>query len=143
MKQELVRDWMSKKLITISPDTTLPEAHRLMSDHDIRRLPVINNNQLIGMLTLGDVRGAEPSEATSLSIWEVNYLLAKMKINQTMTPSPITIAEDATIAAAAKVMLDHKISGLPVVNDVDDVIGVITESDIFRMIVNDWHQNHS
>ncbi|MDM8526965.1 CBS domain-containing protein [Anaerolineales bacterium HSG24] len=140
MKQKLVRDWMSKKVIIISPKTALPEAHRLMSDHNIRRLPVLKNNQLVGMLTLGDVRGAEPSEATSLSIWEVNYLLAKMKINQTMSPNPITISEDATIANAAKVMLDHKISGLPVVNETGDIVGIITESDIFRMIVNDWHQ---
>lgn len=139
MKQEQVANWMTTKVITISPHTTLSEAHRLMTDNQVRRLPVVENDCLIGILTLGDVRGTEPSEATSLSIWEVNYLLAKMEIKQTMTRNPVTIHPQMTISEAAKIMLAHKISGLPVVNDRQEIVGIITESDIFRLLVRAWY----
>lgn len=139
MKQELVKDWMTRDVITVTPDMNLPEAHRLMADHQIRRLPVVKNGKLMGMVTRGDVRGAEPSDASSLSIWEMNYLLAKLRIEKVMTRDPITISEDATIGEAAKAMLEKKISGLPVVDDQNQVAGIITESDIFRLVVQNWH----
>jgi CBS domain-containing protein len=142
MKQELVKDWMTRDVMTITPHTSLPEAHRLMTDKQIRRLPVVENGQLVGLLTLGDVRGAEPSEATSLSIWEVNTLLADMEINKIMTRQPITIAPEATINEVARVMLEHKISGLPVVNSQGKIMGIITESDIFRMVVREWNKDN-
>jgi acetoin utilization protein AcuB len=76
MKTELVRDWMSTDTITIKPDTSLPDAHRLMTNEEIRRLPVVDDDgRLVGMVTIGDIRGAEPSPATTLSIWEMNYML--------------------------------------------------------------------
>ncbi|GIK39905.1 MAG: hypothetical protein BroJett011_37380 [Chloroflexota bacterium] len=140
MKKELVKDWMTREVITINPDMTLPEAHRLMTDHKIRRLPVIDSGRLVGIVTLGDVREAEPSSATSLSIWEVNYLLAKLKIGEIMTPKPITISAEETIGQAARLMLEKKVSGLPVVDEKQHVIGIITESDIFRMVVQEWHK---
>ncbi|MCL4297305.1 MAG: CBS domain-containing protein [Anaerolineae bacterium] len=140
MKKELVKDWMSREVITINPDMTLPEAHRLMTDHKIRRLPVLDKGRLVGIVTLGDVREAEPSSATSLSIWEVNYLLAKLKIGEIMTPKPITISAEETIGQAARLMLEKKVSGLPVVDEKQHVIGIITESDIFRMVVQEWHK---
>lgn len=140
MKLEMVREWMTPDPITIAPDTTLPEAHRLMMAHSIRRLPVIENGRLVGIVTLGDVRGAEPSGATSLSIWEVNYLLSKLRIDEIMTPRPFTISADATLGEAAQMMLKYKVSGLPVVDENQKVVGIITESDIFRMVVRDWLQ---
>jgi len=140
-KQERVQDWMTKDVITVSPNISLPEAHRLMTDNQIRRLPVVQNSKVVGMLTLGDVRGAEPSEATTLSVWELNYLLAKMKIKETMTHNPTTITPNYTISEAAKVMLTHKISGIPVVDDQHNLVGIITESDIFRMVVRRWHDD--
>lgn len=138
MKQENVREWMSSDPITITPKTTLPEAHRLMMEHSIRRLPVIDDGQLVGIVTLGDVRGAEPSGATSLSIWEINYLVSRLRVDEIMTPRPFTISEDATLGEAAQMMLKYKISGLPVVNASGELTGIITESDIFRMVVRDW-----
>jgi CBS domain-containing protein len=138
MKQELVKDWMSRDVVSISPETTLPEAHRLMTEKRIRRLPVLQDGRLAGMVTYGDVRGAEPSGATSLSIWEVNYLLTRLKVEEIMTPDPITIYPEATIGEAAQIMLKHKISGLPVVTWEGDLVGIITESDIFRMVVHEW-----
>lgn len=138
MKQELIKDWMTADPITITPDTTLPKAHRLMMQNSIRRLPVVKNRNLVGIVTLGDVRGAEPSGATTLSIWEINYLVSRLKIEEIMTPRPLTISVKATVAEAAESMLEHKVSGLPVVDDLGKLVGIITESDIFRMVVSDW-----
>jgi acetoin utilization protein AcuB len=140
MKCEMVRDWMIPDPITVGPETTLPQAHRLMMEHSIRRLPVVKDGRLVGMVTLGDLRGAEPSGATSLSIWEVNYLLSQLHVDEIMTPRPYTVSEDATLGEAAQMMLAHKISGLPVVDEGGDIVGIITESDIFRMVVQDWLQ---
>lgn len=134
MKDQLVQDWMTRDPITITGDTTLPHAHRLMQDHNIRRLPVVDEGVLVGIITLGDVREAEPSDATSLSIFELNYLLAKLPVSDIMTPDPITVTPITTIARAAQLMLEHKVGGLPVV-DRGKLVGIITESDIFRMLV--------
>jgi acetoin utilization protein AcuB len=144
MKKELVRDWMSSDVVTIRPDTTLPEAHKLMIDEEIRRLPVVDNeNRLLGIVTIGDVRSAEPSPATSLSIWEMNYLLAALKIDKIMTRTPKTITPDSTIGEAARMMLENRISGLPVVDAENHVIGILTESDIFSMVVlHEWSRDH-
>jgi acetoin utilization protein AcuB len=141
MKQELVKDWMTRNVVTVSPDTTLPEAHKIMTDQKIRRLPVVEDGRLLGIVTRGDIRGAEPSGATSLSIWEVNYLLAKLKIKEIMTQNPITTSPAETIGEAARLMLEKKISGLPVVDQENKVVGIITESDIFRLVVQEWHKN--
>ncbi len=136
MRKNLVRDWMTPKPIAIDPKTTLPEAHRLMRQSRIRRLPVVDHGKIVGILTLGDVREASPSDATSLSIFELNYLLAKLTVDKIMTPDPIVIPPTATIREAAQIMLEHKIGGLPVVED-EKLIGIITESDIFRVLVQE------
>ena len=86
MKKQLIKDWMTRDVISAAPETALPEAHRLMTENGIRRLVVVENGRLVGIVTRGDVRGAEPSEATTLSIWELNYLLAQLKISKIMTP---------------------------------------------------------
>jgi len=138
MKQELVKDWMSREVVTISPETTLPEAHHMMTEQQIRRLPVMKKNLLVGIVTLGDVREAEPSDATSLNVWEMNYLLLKLKIERVMTRNPITISGRVTIGQAAQVMLEHKVSGLPVIDSDGNLVGIITESDIFRIVVQKW-----
>ena len=140
MKRELVKNWMSAEVVSVTPDTSLAQAHKMLNDYKIRRLPVTKNGRLVGMVTLGDVREAEPSDATTLSVWEANYLLAKLTVKSIMTRDLITILPDATIGEAAKLMLEHKISGLPVVNDDQKIVGIITESDIFRIVVREWEQ---
>ena len=140
MKQELVRDWMTSPVITIDVDATLPEACELIRQYKIRRLPVVKDGALVGIVTRGDLRGAQPSEATTLSIWEMNYLLSKLKLSKIMTPDAITIPVTATLSEAAQVMIDSKVSGLPVLDDAGALVGMITESDIFRMVVKHWRE---
>ncbi len=145
MKKELVRNWMTQDVITVKPNTTLPEAHQIMMDEEIRRLPVVDDNGvLVGIVTLGDVRGAQPSPATSLSIWELNYLLSSLTVEKIMTPQPMTIKPDATIGTAARTMLEHRVSGLPVVQADGKLAGIITESDIFSMVViHEWSEGEA
>ena len=138
MKQELVSDWMTRDVITITPVTSLKEAHDLMKSRGIRRLPVVSQGEVIGIVTLGDLRGAAPSMASSLSIWEINDLLANLKISDIMTRHPATIRQNANIGEAARLMLVKKFSGLPVVDDENRLVGIITESDIFRLVVSEW-----
>lgn len=143
MKKERVSDWMTNEVATVSPKTSLPDAHELMMKEQVRRLPVVDGNgELVGIVTRGDVRGAQPSPATSLTIWELNYLLSKLLVEKIMTSNPITISEEATIAEAAQLMLENRISGLPVINKEGKLVGIITESDIFSMIVvHEWNSD--
>lgn len=136
MKSLTVKDWMTPNPITVTPSTTVPEANTLMKQGRIRRLPVVDNGRLVGIVTLGDIREASPSDATSLSIYELNYLVAQLTIEKIMTRDPITITPDATIHKAARLLLEHKIGSLPVVAD-GRLIGIITESDIFRVLVRE------
>lgn len=141
MKQELVCDWMTRDVITISPGTSLREAHEIMKTRRVRRLPVVDHGRIVGIVTLGDVRGAEPSRASSLSVWEMNNLLAKLKVNEIMSRQPMTIQQNASIGEAARLMLDHKFSGLPVVDEAGHLVGIITESDIFRLVASEWSKD--
>jgi CBS domain-containing protein len=140
MKTELVKDWMTPNPICASPNTSLPEAHQMMKDRNIRRLPVVDEEgKLVGIVTRGDIRGAAPSEATSLSVFELHYLVGRITLDRIMTRNPITVAVNTTLGEAANLMLKHKISGLPVVEH-SRVVGIITESDIFRLVVRDWER---
>ncbi len=141
MKQELIKDWMTRSVITVTSETTLPAAHKLMDEHKVRRLPIVEDGRLLGIITRGDVRGAEPSQATSLSIWELNYLLANLPIAEIMTTNPITVSSEATISVAAQIMLANRVSGLPVLDASEKIVGIITESDIFRLVVTHWREN--
>lgn len=136
IRRYLVRDWMSPDPVTIDPHTALPEAHRLMKECAVRRLPVVENGQLVGIVTLDDVREAAPQHTCALSIYELNYLLARLTVEQIMTRDPLTVAPDFSVEAAARLMLEHQVGGLPVM-DGDRLVGIITESDIFRMLVNE------
>lgn len=135
MFNELVLDWMSKNVVTVQVDQTLPEAHALMKEHKVRRLPVLKGDKLVGIVTLGDLREASPSDATSLSIFELNYLLAQLTIESIMTRDPLTVSPQTSLTEAAKLMLHHKVGGLPVLEN-DALAGIITETDIFRAFVH-------
>lgn len=134
MRNNLVRHWMTRNPVTISPKTTLPEVHKLMSEMQIRRLPVVQRGHLVGIVTLGDLRQAEPSETDLLRKFELKDLLAKQTVEKIMTWEPITVLPQMTLRQAARLMLTYKIAGLPVVEN-DELVGIITESDIFRAMV--------
>jgi len=138
MRLELVMDWMTRDVITIAPDTSLADADKLLVEHTIRRLPVMENGRLIGIVTYGDIRSAKPSQASSLSAADTNQIISRLKTTKFMTPNPIIVSQEATIGEAAHIMLQNMISGLPVINYKSELVGIITESDIFRMVVYDW-----
>lgn len=138
MRLELVKDWMTGELITVGPDTTVLEAGRLMVDRAIRRLPVMEADKLVGIVTYGDVRGARAAAAAGTDIWEMGNSLSHVTIREIMTPNPVTISPDATIGGAAQLMLKYMIGGLPVIDVHERLVGIITESDIFRLVVRDW-----
>jgi acetoin utilization protein AcuB len=130
-----VKEWMTTPVVSISPNVSIVNAHQIMKENGVRRLPVLENELLVGIVTLGDIREASPSDATTLSIWELNYLWAQLTVEKVMTRKVMTISEDSPILDAAQIMLDHKVSGLPVLDAKGKVVGVITESDIFRMLI--------
>lgn len=131
----LVGERMSHPVITVSPDTPMQEALRLMRVENIRRLPVTGKGgRLVGIVSESDLLHASPSDASTLSVWEVNYLLSKLKLDEIMTKEVITVVEDTPIEDAARVMADNKIGGLPVVRD-REVVGIITETDLFKVFL--------
>jgi len=129
-----VRELMTGGPITVSPDTPVVEARQLMVKERIRHLLVVEDARLVGIVTDRDIRLNLPSQATSLSVWEVNYLLAKLTVEKIMSKTVITVGPDRDAADAARLMLEHRIGGLPVL-DGGRVIGILTETDIVRAFV--------
>lgn len=127
---------MTPNPVTIPSTTTVSEASNLMKDSKFRRLPVVDNGKLVGIVTDRDLRAVSPSPATSLSVFEINHLLAKMEIKEAMNAPVVTITAEATIEEAALLMYTHKIGGLVVVNADGAVAGIITETDIFKCLVD-------
>jgi acetoin utilization protein AcuB len=129
----LVKERMTSPAMTVTPDTSFQDALKMMRDHKFRRIPVVDHDgKLIGIVSERDLLHASPSPATSLSVWEVNYLLWKLKVADIMTHHVITIDQDAPIEDAANLMVTRKIGGLPVVDHAGKVVGVVTETDIFK-----------
>ena len=134
MSDKLVRDWMTPKPIIISQNSPLRDAYWLMIDNKVRRLPVMDDGYLVGIVTLEDLRRAEPPTGIGLDLVKITDMLSKMTIRQVMTQNPKTIAPDAPLIEAARMMLEHEVSTLPVMED-SQLLGIITESDIFRAFV--------
>jgi acetoin utilization protein AcuB len=131
-----VRDRMSSPAVTVREDESFQDVLKLMHERRFRRLPVVGRyGELVGIVSERDLLYASPSQATSLSIWEVHYLLAKLRVQEVMTSNVITTTPDTPIEDAAQLMVAHKIGGLPVLDEDDGLVGVITETDIFRTFV--------
>ena len=129
----LVRERMTRNPVLCSPDLPVNDAFDLMKKERIRRLPVVDKNgKLVGIVSDKDLLRVSPSPATTLSAYEIPYLLSKVKVNDVMTKKVITVSEDTPIEDAARIMVDNKIGGLPVVNESNAVVGIITETDIFK-----------
>lgn len=139
----LVGERMSKPVVTIKEDIPIQEALQIMRDKGIRRLPVVNNaGKLVGLVSEKDLLNASPSGATSLSVWELNYLLSKIEVSDIMTKNVVTISEDTPLEEAARIMCDNKIGSLPIVKD-GEVVGIITETDLFKIFLELLGARHS
>jgi acetoin utilization protein AcuB len=132
----LVKDWMSKDPITITDDTSMMKAIHLMKQNRFRRLPVLQEGRLVGIVSDRDLKEASPSKATTLDVHELYYLLAELQVKDIMTRDPVTVSPDDTVEHAAQIMLENTISGLPVVTDQGDVVGILTQSDVFRAFMH-------
>lgn len=131
----LVNRRMSTPVITVPPDMSLPDCLKLMQQERIRRTPVVDEKgRLIGIVSDKDLLNASPSDATSLSVWEITYLVNKIKVSDVMTKEVLTIGENMPIEEAARIMVDNKVGGLPVVSN-GDLVGLITETDLFKMLL--------
>jgi len=136
MKNLLVKDWMTTEVATASPKTPMLEAHRTMREKRVRRMPVVKKGKVIGIITRSDIRQAEPSNATTLNVWEVNYLLSRLLVKDIMTKDVVTIGPEDTIKDAASLMYEKRIGALPVVDADGRLEGIITESDIFKILIS-------
>lgn len=132
-----VQNWMTTDVVSVGPDTSLLKVGKLMKDHHIRRIPVVDENgQVIGIISDRDVRDASPSKATTLDMYEMHYLLAELKAKNIMTAKPITVKPTDTVEQAALIMLDNKVGGLPVVDDSGKLVGIISDHDVFKALVD-------
>ena len=131
----LVMNWMSQPAITIDADDDAQDAVRLTNKHDIHMLPVMQNGQLVGIVTDQDIKRAPASDVYSANKEEDSHLLSDIKVKKIMTPDPFTVPYDYTLEETVEKFLVHNISGLPVVNQHQKVIGVITKSDLFQLIL--------
>ena len=133
-----VRELMTAKPITVHPETPMLEARQRMVEERIRHLVVVENARVVGIVTDRDIRLNLPSPATSLSVWEINYLLAQLTVGGVMSRAVMVVDPDRPVAEAARLMMDHKIGALPVVDE-GRLVGIITESDFVRAMAGSGH----
>lgn len=134
---------MTKNPVTISPDVSVPEAQAIMRREKIHRLPVLDKaGKLVGIVTSADLIHASASSASSLDIYELNYLISKLKVETVMTKKPLTVTEELPIEEAARVMADNDISGMPVMRG-EVMVGIITKSDLFKLFIELFGARHT
>jgi acetoin utilization protein AcuB len=129
-----VGERMSRPVISVPPDAPITDVLAMFKEEHIRRAPVMKDGKLVGIVTETDLVNASPSTATTLSVWEMHYLISKVKVKNVMTKKVITVGRDTPIEEAARIMADKKIGGMPVV-DGDRVVGMITETDLFKVFL--------
>ncbi len=130
-----VRDRMSAPVVTITPDVPFQDALKMMQERNFRRLPIVDETgRLVGIISERDLLYASPSQATSLSVWELNYLLSKITVQGLMTQDVVSTTADTPIEEAARLMVDKRIGGLPVIDGDCRPVGIITETDIFKTL---------
>lgn len=132
----LVKDWMSRKVVTVNVNDSMQHGINLLMEHDISMMPVMEDGQLVGIVTDRDLKRASPSDAVMLDIQRILYLLSKLEVGAIMSRYPITLSPDHTMEEAAEIMLTNKISGAPVLDDNKNIVGMITKSDIFKAMMS-------
>lgn len=134
MQKTRVRDIMSSPVIVVGPDTPVPTAMALMKEKRIRHLPVVADGRLVGIVSRGDLREASLTAGINADYYELQFVLSKLTVGKVMTRKVFTVTPDAPVVHAAELMTEHKIAGLPVVDESGAVIGIVTESDLLRML---------
>jgi len=129
-----IKDVMTRNPITVESDTLVLDAQKIMRENNIRRLPVVDKGKLVGIVTQHDLLQASPSPATSLSVYELNYLLAKMKVKEIMKKNPVTLSPTTPFEEALKIGQEKKVGSFPVVDEKGKLVGITTESDIVRVL---------
>ena len=132
----IVSNWMSKNVITVDVDDSMHDAMKRMKEKDIRMLPVLKKGKLVGVVTDRDIKRASASDATTLDVHELLYLVSKIKVQNIMTKNPITVPQNFTVEETAEVLLRHKISGAPVLDQNGQLVGTITQTDLFRVLIS-------
>ena len=132
----LVNNWMSKEVITVNADDTMQNAIYILQEQNIKMLPVMDDGNLVGIITDRDLKKASPSDATTLDMHELLFLISKIKVRDLMKEPVYTVRPDDTVEEAAALLLEKKISGLPVLDENDRLVGIITRSDIFRVLLS-------
>jgi acetoin utilization protein AcuB len=132
----LIKDWMTTNVLTVDENTSLMRATRIMKENNIRRLPVVSHGKLIGIVTDRDVKDASPSKTTSLDIHELYYVLSEMKVKDVMTPNPLVLTGNDSLEKAAVIMLESKISGMPVTDGAGHLSGLLSETDVLRAFIH-------
>ena len=132
----LVKNWMSKEVKTINVNNSMVDATRKLKEHHISMLPVMKKDKLVGIVTDRDLKRASASDATTLEVHELLYVLSNIKVKELMTKDPVTVPPDFTIGETAELLLEKEISGVPVLNQKGEVVGVITKADIFRALIS-------
>jgi acetoin utilization protein AcuB len=132
----LVANWMSKNIITVDENDSMQDAMKLLKEHDIHMLPVLKNGKLVGIVTDRDLKKASASDATTLEVHELLYLLTRIKVKNLMTKEVVTVPPDFTVEETAQVLQKSRISGAPVVGADGQVVGTITQTDLFRVLIS-------
>jgi acetoin utilization protein AcuB len=132
----LVKNWMSKVVITVEEKDSMQDAMKLLKKHDIRMLPVVREGKLVGVVTDRDLKKASASDATTLEIHELIFLISEIKIKDIMTKNPVTVPFDYTVEETAEILLKNKISGAPVVDHDGQITGTITQTDLFNSLIS-------
>jgi len=132
----LVKNWMSKTVITTDVNDSMNKVMDLMKEYDIGMVPVMKKGKLVGIVTDRDLKRSSASDATTLEIHELLFLISKIKVKDIMTKDPITVPFDFTVEEAAEVLMKNRISGAPVVDQNGKVVGTITKGDLFRVLIS-------
>jgi len=132
-----VSKWMTPKPFTLKVTDSLNTANALMKEKRIRRIPIVNDaGKVVGVVTDRDMKEVSPSKASTLDVWELHYVLDKLKLGDVMTKKPFTVTPDTPIEKAALTMLEKRIEGLPVIDARGNLVGILTEGDVFRALVD-------
>ncbi len=133
----LIRDWMAKDVVTVTPDASMMQAAKLLKEHNIERLPVVDKNgELVGMISDRDIKAASPSDATTLDVHELYYLLDELRIKDIMAKNPFSIRATETVESCAILLEEEGIGGLPVVDEQNRVVGIITDTDVYDVLIS-------